>query len=281
MLLKSKDVGPILEREYVGRYNCRYSHAMATIAIGDIHGNFEALDDLLSRVEPELRPDDTLVFLGDYIDRGPDSKGCVERILRLRNAADFRVVALLGNHEQWMLRSLHDPSRHSWLVGMEGMDTVKSYSEEAATVLTKTIEEYGARMIFEKVRFPYEVFFDAMPAEHLRFFEELAPCHRTPDVVCVHGGADLNGDIDPSEVDVHVWGPLGFPEEYAGTDAVVYGHHNNAIMAGDGTALPRIASNRTYGIDTISHGVLTAMRFPDEKTFQSSSSRPSADKGRA
>jgi Calcineurin-like phosphoesterase len=242
---------------------------MATVAIGDIHGNLKPLEDLLSKMLPELRPEDTLVFLGDYIDRGPDSRGCVERILRLKEQAAFSVVTLLGNHEQWMLRSLHDPTRHSWLVGMEAMDTVESYSEDAADLLTIAMEEAGPRMIFERVALPYRAFFDAMPAEHLRFFEELKPYHWTPDVICVHGGADLNGEFDPNEVDVHVWGPLGFPEEYAGNDAVVYGHRDDAIMDGDGIPQPRIGANRTYGIDTISHGVLTAMRFPDGRVFQS------------
>jgi serine/threonine protein phosphatase 1 len=72
---------------------------MATVAIGDIHGNLKPLEDLLSEVLPVLRPEDTLVFLGDYIDRGPDSRGCVERILRLKEQAAFSVVTLLGNHE--------------------------------------------------------------------------------------------------------------------------------------------------------------------------------------
>jgi serine/threonine protein phosphatase 1 len=242
---------------------------MATVAIGDIHGNLGSLEDLLSRVVPEMRPAGTLVFLGDYIDRGPDSKGCVERILRLKSEAAFQVVTLMGNHEQWMLRSLRDPMRHSWLVGMEAMDTVQSYSAEAAQILTRAMGEYGARLFLYKVALPYEAFFDAMPAEHLRFFEGLVPCHRTPDVVCAHAGADLNGEIDPSEVDVHVWGPLGFPEDYEGNDAVVYGHHDNGVVDGEGSVRPCIGVNRTYGIDTISHGVLTAMRFPDGKVWQS------------
>ena len=55
---------------------------VATIAIGDVHGNRAALDDLLTRLEPDLEASDTVVFLGDYIDRGPDSKGCIDRILR-------------------------------------------------------------------------------------------------------------------------------------------------------------------------------------------------------
>src|SRR5438046_10695213 len=54
---------------------------MATIAIGDIHGNLPALDDLVDQVAPDLSAADTVVFLGDYIDRGPASKDCVDRIL--------------------------------------------------------------------------------------------------------------------------------------------------------------------------------------------------------
>jgi len=45
---------------------------MSTIAIGDIHGNLRALEDLLNRIVPHIGSDDTVVFLGDYIDRGPD-----------------------------------------------------------------------------------------------------------------------------------------------------------------------------------------------------------------
>ncbi len=116
---------------------------------------------------------------------------------------------------------------------MEALDTVKSYSEDAAEILSKALGEYGSRLFLYKVALPYEAFFDAMPREHLRFFEELVPCHRTTDVVCAHAGADLNGEIDPSEVDVHVWGPLGFPEDYEGSAAIVYGHHNNGEVDGD------------------------------------------------
>ena len=64
---------------------------MATVAIGDIHGNIAALQDLLETVVPELTEDDTLVFLGDYVDRGADTKACVEEILRLEREASFCV----------------------------------------------------------------------------------------------------------------------------------------------------------------------------------------------
>jgi len=57
---------------------------MATLVIGDIHGNLDALDDLLEQVGRAVGSDDSVVFLGDDIYRGPDAKGCVEGILRFR-----------------------------------------------------------------------------------------------------------------------------------------------------------------------------------------------------
>src|SRR5262245_6137422 len=88
---------------------------MATIAIGDVHGNREALKDLLGRLEIELRTDDTVVFLGDYIDRGPDSKGCIDLILQFRTKTPANVVTLPGNHEDSFLQTREDPCRYSWL----------------------------------------------------------------------------------------------------------------------------------------------------------------------
>ncbi|MFO0553422.1 MAG: metallophosphoesterase family protein [Polyangiaceae bacterium] len=69
-----------------------------TFAIGDIHGDLRALDSLLGKL-PELRSSDTLVFVGDYIDRGPDSKGVIERVRSLEKTCPAKVVALRGNHE--------------------------------------------------------------------------------------------------------------------------------------------------------------------------------------
>jgi serine/threonine protein phosphatase 1 len=241
---------------------------VATIAIGDIHGNILALDDLLAQVVPELHGDDTLVFLGDYIDRGPDSRGCVERIVRLADKPGCRVVALLGNHEQWMLSSLRDPSCHSWIIGMEAFETIESYSTGVAHLLQKAIEQTGIRLITEKAPLPYSFFFDLLPTDHVSFFKNLELFHQTADVICVHAGIDLEGCV-ASSPDVFVWGSEGFPEEYRGQHCVVYGHWNNAVEDENGWPGPCVRTNRTYGIDTIAHGVLTAMRFPDGKVFQS------------
>lgn len=74
---------------------------MRTLAIGDMHGCLTALDLLLAEVR--LQPDDLLVTLGDYVDRGPDSKGVLDRLLELSGRC--RLVSLRGNHEVMMLRA--------------------------------------------------------------------------------------------------------------------------------------------------------------------------------
>jgi serine/threonine protein phosphatase 1 len=244
---------------------------MATFAIGDIHGNLAALDDLLTTLESELHPADELVFLGDYIDDGPDVAGCIRRIIEVRERAPCRVVALMGNHEQWMLRSRESHRRHSWLLGMDGLRTVESYSSEVAAAMRREIKEAGALIALGIGRVRYERFFEVMPPSHLDFFLGLQVFHESPDVLCVHGGVGrTDGPLGDYPADALIWGPPGFPDSYEGDDLVVYGHHNNAILDDDGWPRPHVTRACAFGIDTIRHGVLTAMRFPDRKVFQSS-----------
>jgi hypothetical protein len=179
-------------------------------------------------------------------------------------------VTLLGNHEDWMLRSVRDPTCHSWILGMEAFETIASYSEEAAISLRRQLEQAGMRLMTEKVRICYEVFFDLLPPAHLEFLKSLTLYCRSPEVVCVHGGVDLKGTpLHLQEPETLLWGPDGFPNGYCGSDAVVYGHWDNSVLDEAGWPCPRVGSNRTFGIDTISHGVLTAMRFPDGRMIQS------------
>ena len=75
---------------------------MATWAIGDIHGCLTALETVLGLMRPTSA--DTVVVLGDVVDRGPDSRGAIDRILQL--ATECRVVTITGNHEEMMLSAL-------------------------------------------------------------------------------------------------------------------------------------------------------------------------------
>ena len=242
---------------------------MATFAIGDIHGNEATLADLLGQLEPLIRPEDTVVFVGDYIDRGPCSKQCIERILAFEQTCPATVVALLGNHEYSLLETLHDFTTHSWLIAMDAWPTIASYSKSAAQILRQEAEKAGGRLFTEEYRLPYELFFDAVPAAHLTFFRALKAYCRTPDGLCVHAGIDpRDGAIERQSEKMLVWGTYRFHEQYHGSETIVYGHYSNAIV--DENAWPKpVVRDNSIGIDTIKYGVLTAIQLPDRRVFQS------------
>ncbi|MEK6233870.1 MAG: metallophosphoesterase, partial [Planctomycetales bacterium] len=97
-----------------------------TIAIGDVHGCSQALAVLIEAFAPKA--EDLVIFLGDLIDRGPDSSDVIEQILRLRNQC--RVVTLMGNHEAMFLNAAQAfPGSPEWdfWVGNGGHETLASY----------------------------------------------------------------------------------------------------------------------------------------------------------
>lgn len=95
-----------------------------TIAVGDIHGCDVALETLLKLVDPQ--PDDLVVILGDVIDRGPDTRRCIDQLLDLRNRC--RVVSLMGNHEEIFLDVLSGGRRwaQTW-PNFGGLEMLASY----------------------------------------------------------------------------------------------------------------------------------------------------------
>jgi len=241
---------------------------MATIAIGDIHGQVKPLSDLLERVRPNIVGGDTVVFLGDYIDRGRETRACIDAILEFRATAPATVVCLRGNHEDWMLRTKDDYAQHSWWLGMNAVTTIRSYSPEAAATIQAAAAEARGALYEGCHRLPYEHFFDALPDAHREFFASLRLCHETPECVCSHGGLNPAVEALADQGRALVWGAHGFPENYAGVRPVVYGHHNNADLDDDDWPHPRIIG-ATYGLDTIAHGVLTAVRLPGPYVLQS------------
>jgi serine/threonine protein phosphatase 1 len=93
------------------------------LAIGDIHGCLTAFETLLSAVQPQ--PEDTFVTLGDYVDRGPDSRGVLARLIDLGQT--HHLVALRGNHEEMMLRTREDLKVASDWLDYGGDATLASY----------------------------------------------------------------------------------------------------------------------------------------------------------
>lgn len=109
-----------------------------------------------------------------------------------------------------------------------------------------------------------------MPAAHRQFLEGLVSHHSDDQGVYVHAGVDWRAPL--SEQTRHTltlgWDDSGFPKDYRGTHTVVYGHRNNPVLDEHGWPHPRTIG-RTIGLDTSRHGVVSAIRLPDLRVFQS------------
>lgn len=137
------------------------------IAIGDIHGCATALATLLDAIAPSA--DDTLVFLGDYIDRGPDSKGVIEQILALSSRC--RVVPLLGNHEEMLLLALRNRTALECWLASGGVEALASYGFVAG--------QGSQRQLY-----------DIVPESHWSFFANCQAFLETDAHFFVHAGYD-------------------------------------------------------------------------------------------
>lgn len=138
---------------------------MDIYAIGDIHGNLDLLERLLKQLQPDLARD-RLIFMGDYIDRGPHSRGVVDYVLRLKNLAPpEQVICLKGNHEAMLLHFLQGQDVDLFLFN-GGLATLRDYWGD-------DWEDRGELVL---------------PPDHRQFFEGLRLYYETEDYIFVHGG---------------------------------------------------------------------------------------------
>lgn len=169
-----------------------------TLAIGDIHGCRAALEALLEIVQPGR--DDTIVLLGDYVDRGPDSRGVVDRLLELERSC--RLIALLGNHEQMLLDAAERPDTlASWLM-FGGLETLNSYGVSR--------DEYGG---------------DSIPQAHRDFFAKR--CHdwqETESHIFVHAGVEPRLPLEQQQVEALRWDKLRDRGPHVSGKTVICGH---------------------------------------------------------
>lgn len=202
-------------------------------AIGDIHGCLAKLEEMISliKVDPV---NDTLVFLGDYIDRGPDARGVVELILHLKRNI-VNVICLMGNHEQLFLNYLENRDKELFLIN-GGMSTLLSYG------LT------GRDM--------------DIPEIHMQFFTTLYPYYETDDYIFVHAGLKPGIPLEQQDRNDILWIRNEFiTSPYDFGKIVVFGHTP--------LSLPLIDTNK-IGIDTgaVYGGKLTCVELPEIKIYQ-------------
>jgi serine/threonine protein phosphatase 1 len=173
-----------------------------TIAIGDIHGCSRALAALIEVVAPDQT--DTLVLLGDYVDRGADSRGVLEQLLELQQSC--RLVPLLGNHEVMMLGVLSGEMPAEFWQRYGGYETLLSYGGDLSCVdeshwefLDQCRRYFAtARHVFMHANYVADREFDDQP-DHILLWTHvssvLPPPHRSGKIAIVGHTPQYEGEI--------------------------------------------------------------------------------------
>ncbi len=233
---------------------------MKTFVVGDIHGRGAQLHAILDML-PRDESADTLVFLGDLIDRGPDVPGSVEQVLGLCSENPERVICLRGNHEQMLLDFLDEAST-IWMETVTGGDqTFEQYAETPLRLRTEADFDEARDVIARKI-----------PAKQIEFFRSLPLYHEDDFALYVHAG--LENGKHPSESSPHalLWTrDMDFYKSYRGKPCV-FGHTPTPFLPWRGR-LGRhgiYLFNSAIGIDTgyNLHSPLSCLSLPDFTLYQ-------------
>jgi serine/threonine protein phosphatase 1 len=186
-------------------------------AIGDIHGRA----DLLARVQDLVAKDadrasesrKVVVYLGDYVDRGPDSAGVIDRLIN-SPLADLEQVFLMGNHEEFLLEFLENPEVGTVWLKNGGDATLASYGLSGASACAAKNLGVLSRSLQEK-----------LPGEHLDFLKGLSISHREEDYLFVHAGIRPGVPLERQSEDDMLWIREPFLESSEAHEVVVvHGH---------------------------------------------------------
>jgi serine/threonine protein phosphatase 1 len=205
------------------------------ITIGDIHGCLAALETILEAIAP--RREDTIVTLGDYIDRGPNSMGVMESLLQMQT--DCRLVPLLGNHDEMLLNIIDGQSDlfADWLL----------FGGSA------TLQSYGSLRI------------ETIPDEHIAFLRKCLLFYETDQYIFLHGCYDPELSLQRQSSQMLLWGKLrpAPPGPHCSGKTVIVGHtaqHDGQILD---LGYLKCIDTCCYG-----SGWLTAMELPSGRVWQ-------------
>ena len=170
-----------------------------TFVIPDIHGRLDLLDEGLAEIAARSEDEtDTIVTIGDYVDKGPASKGVIDR-LRL-GVDQFELVTLKGNHDAMMVDALRDHSKMADWLAKGGDTALDSYGGDPASV----------------------------PQSHIDWLDRLRLFHVDPHRLYVHAGVEPGISLDRQREETLLWKryPKGYSDGF-GALHVVHGHDND------------------------------------------------------
>jgi hypothetical protein len=163
--------------------------------IPEIHGEAESFKIILNRILPlrfSVNQEDTVVMLGDYIDKGSRSCDVVELLIELKKEYGDNLVLLKGNHEQLFLNAFQSEENYRHWLMQGGMQTLQSYLDNAQIKSTSQF-------------IPFSRLADIIPKEHIKFIESLPSHKELDDYIFFHGGFNTIGGIENTSENTFIY----------------------------------------------------------------------------
>lgn len=189
-----------------------------TYAVGDMHGRHDLLLKTLDMIEADAGPaGGTFVVLGDFVDRGPESRQIIETLMAGPRLPEWSWIVLQGNHEAMMLEVLADTRKLRWWIGNGGGETLRSYGYQHGDTIA-----------------PLRI-----PMEHLEWLGSLPIYHEDDQRIFVHAGVPHNTPLEDARRESLQWMLYRGREFYADAEMhddlphcsgkhIVHGHHQSA-----------------------------------------------------
>lgn len=234
------------------RVQPRVPEGTVVYAVGDIHGRAELLHLVIAAILDDIDANNeraTVVFIGDYVDRGLRSREVVEQLLALEREDDLETKFLRGNHDQSVLEFLFNPTTGPTWCDFGGRETLVSYGVQPPRNRTDMDEWAEASAAFAR----------ALPADHRDFFERLELSWEAGDYFFAHAGVRPGVALEAQEAQDLMWIRQAFLDDPRKLPkVVVHGHTPAEVVHSDA---------RRIGIDTGAYAtdVLTAVRLKGEE----------------
>jgi serine/threonine protein phosphatase 1 len=195
---------------------------MNIYVIGDIHGCLTQLTSLHKKILSHDKFDvkkDLLIYLGDYIDRGKNSKEVIDQIFKLKNS-DIKTKLLMGNHEEMMIDFLFNKNNNikNWL-NFGADQTFRSYGIE----LVDFIKEGFNDIVIDRLR---NALLEKMNTKHIDFFKKLELSFSTEKYLFVHAGVDPYKNLKEQTKKDYLWSRSNgfFDKNFKAEKIIVHGH---------------------------------------------------------
>ncbi len=195
---------------------------MNIFAIGDIHGCLSELTLLHKKILTHEKFDvknDLLIYLGDYIDRGLQSKQVIDQIIKLRNNK-IKIINLMGNHEEIMIDFLFNKKNNieNWL-DFGADQTFKSYNIEVVDFIKDGFKDHIIDSLRNKL-------LEEMNNDHIDFFKNLELTYSTEKYLFVHAGIDPKKNLKEQVKKDYLWSrsDVFFDKDFKSEKIIVHGH---------------------------------------------------------